>query len=654
MARQLFRLLLVTVVLASVSACKEDTGVRVKSFAFKGNKAVKTSQLKSVLATGASSKLPWGTKRYFSREQFEADLKRITAFYTDRGYPDARVSSFDANLSPDQTSVDITINISEGEPVVVERIVLEGFETLPEAHRKTLDTRLPLRVGQPLDRALLQASREAALDELRDHGHPYASVRLAEEQGGGERKRVITLRADPGPIAHHGEIQISGNATVSENVIRRQLTFKPGDLFRQSRLQESQRKLYSLELFEFANIEPVGVESKPEVVPTRVTVTKSKHKKVNFGVGYGSEEKARAQIDWRHVNAFGGAQTVGVLARYSSLDRGVRLTYKEPYIFSPRWSLGVNGQMWHTDEPAFTLNTTGGRATLTRQFARGGGPVLGGRPSMALSLTYANEHEDYTISNEALLDLSFRDELIALGLDPRTGQHEGQRSALSFDASRNTTDNLLDAKRGYVASVHFEQAGSFLGGTYDYREVTGEGRIYQKLGNIAVFAVQARAGAIDGLRPAGRESAVLQALLPRRRDQPSRLGALRGGAAQWRRPADRRHEILELLGRAAGAALGQPQRCGLSRRRHRLGRPQPRGSERFGLAVRRRSRPAVPDADRADPRRPGLSAEPDSRSACERKARDAALPIPLQHRPGFLDHGFTRIHTDSHGNLFTG
>ena len=501
MALLLFRLLLVTIVLAGVSACKEDTGVQVKSFTFKGNRAVKTSQLKGVLATGASSKLPWGTKRYFSREQFEADLKRIVAFYTDRGYPDARVTSFDAKLGADQTSVDITLNIAEGAPVVVERIVLEGFETLPDRHRHTLDTLLPLKVGQPLDRAMLQASREAALDELRDHGYPYASVRLAEDAGAGERARVITLRAEPGPIAHHGETEISGNATVSERVIRRQLTFKPGDLYRQSRLQESQRKLYGLELFEFANIQPVGVESKPEVVPTRVTVTKSKHKKVNFGLGYGTEERARAQIDWRHVNAFGGAQTVGVFARYSSLDRGVRLTYKEPYIFSPRWSLGVNGQMWHTDEPAFKLNTTGGRATLTRQFARGGGPVLGGRPSMALSLTYANEHEDYTISNEALLDLSFRDELIALGLDPRTGQREGQRSALSLDATRNTTDNLLDAKRGYIASVHLEQAGSFLGGTYDYREVTGEGRFYQKLGNIAVFAVQARGGAIAASGP---------------------------------------------------------------------------------------------------------------------------------------------------------
>jgi outer membrane protein assembly factor BamA len=60
-------------------------------------------------------------------------------------------------------------------------------------------------------------------------------------------------------------------------------------------------------------------------------------------VGYGSEEKARTEVDWRHVNFFGGARTAGVEARYSSLDRGIRLSLTEPYFFSPRLSISVTG-----------------------------------------------------------------------------------------------------------------------------------------------------------------------------------------------------------------------------------------------------------------------------------------------------------------------
>ncbi len=478
-------------------ACQEEGGVKVSSFTFKGNKAVTSGQLKSVLATQASSKLPWGEKRYFSREQFAADLKRIVAFYKDRGFPDARVTSFNAKLNQAQTSVNIAIDIDEGEPVRVEAITFEGFEPLPEGHRASLETQLPLKSGQPLDRALVQASREAALDELRDHGFPYATVRMSETDGSSPRVRRVTLHAEAGPLTNFGPIDIVGNSSVSDNVIRRQLTYRPGRLFRQSALRDSQRKLYTRELFEFANVEPIRGEGQPPEIPTRVTVTEGKHRKVNFGIGYGSEERGRAQIDWRHVNFFGGARTAGVLARYSSLDRGVRVNLTQPYLFGPSYELGLQGQLWHADEPAFRLDTQGGRATITRNFRRGGGPVLGSRPATSLSLSYAHDYEDYSISNAALEDPTFRDELIALGLDPRTGTGTGTRSAMALDVGRNTTNNLLDARQGYFATAHVEQAGKWLGGTYNYYEITTEGRYYRSVGGRVVAAIQARAGSID-------------------------------------------------------------------------------------------------------------------------------------------------------------
>ena len=107
-------------------------------------------------------------------------------------------------------------------------------------------------------------------------------------------------------------------------------------------------------------------------MPTKITVTEGKHRKVNFGVGYGSEEKARANIDWRHVNFFGGARTMQFIGQYSSLDRGVRANFKQPAIFGPRYGLLVSGQIWHNDEPAYTLDTDGGSVTLERPLARRG------------------------------------------------------------------------------------------------------------------------------------------------------------------------------------------------------------------------------------------------------------------------------------------
>src|SRR4029450_11379417 len=104
--------------LATSIACKEGEqgAIRVNQLKFTGIKAVKEGQLRSALATVKSSKLPWGGKHYFTRDRFEADLKRITAFYRDRGYPDAKVKSFDVKLNEKQDAVDLTVNIDEGQP----------------------------------------------------------------------------------------------------------------------------------------------------------------------------------------------------------------------------------------------------------------------------------------------------------------------------------------------------------------------------------------------------------------------------------------------------------------------------------------------------------------------------------------------------------
>lgn len=500
--RDFRRFLSTSVLLATllgVAGCKEEGGVKVTSMTFNGLQAVQPNQLKAILATNASSKLPWGEKRYFSREQFEADLKRIVAFYHDRGYPDARVASFDVKLSEDQRSVDITLNIAEGQPLVAERIELDGFDVLPPRVRARLERTLAIKPGQPMDRALIQASREAGLDQLKDHGYPYATVRVIEEPGSAERQRVLRITADTGPLTRHGELGIQGNSSVSDEVIRRQLTFHRGDIFSQSKLIESQRNLYALEVFQFVNIQAVRKEGEqPPEIPTRVTVTEGKHRKVNFSLGYGSEERARVEGDWRHVNFFGGARTAGVHARYSRLDRGVRLDFLQPYFFSRQYSFGLQGQYWHNDEPAFTMNNVGGRATITREIGRGTS-ALERRPSTTVSFTYANEWEDYTVSEETLADPTTWDDLIALGIDPSTGSGRGRRSAISLDGGRNTTNNVLDARRGYVAALHLEQAGKWLGGDFDFYEINGELRHYLSIANRVVLAVRARGGSIDGI-----------------------------------------------------------------------------------------------------------------------------------------------------------
>jgi outer membrane protein insertion porin family/translocation and assembly module TamA len=472
----------------ALAACREEGDIKIASLKLVGVKSVDEGQLANALQTRKGSRLPWGRKRFFDRRAFEADLKRLQAFYRDRGFPDARVASFDVKLNDKQDQADITITISEGEPVRVAAIDLQGVDVLPENERKKLLESMPLRPEQPLDRQQALAARERVVNALRDRGYAYAEVQLHEEPAGPKRSR-LTLRGVPGPLAYFGPIEITGNKSVDDYVIERQLTYKPGDLFKRTEMRESQRKLYRMELFEFANIETSEDRDKqPLQIPTRVTVAEGKHQRVTFGVGYGTEEQVRTRIRWDHLNFTGGARHVGFEGKWSSLDRGVRMDFQQPYFFGPHFSLGFRGEAWQAREVVYSANRLGGRATLTHQ----------ANSANKWSVSLIDEFQRSSIDADGLLDFTIRDELISLGLDPRTGQQEGTLSAVAFDISRTTANSVLDARHGYVLSGHVEQAGTWLWGDFNYWLMQGEARHYLPIGRTLVVANRLGAGTIDG------------------------------------------------------------------------------------------------------------------------------------------------------------
>jgi outer membrane protein insertion porin family/translocation and assembly module TamA len=478
---------LIIVVLGTFfTACREDGMIQVTGLSFQGVEQVDKGAIANALQTKKGSWIPWGRKRFFNRQAFEADLKRIDTFYRDRGFPDARVQSFDVKLNDAQDKVDITLVIYEGEPVRVAAIELNGFDVLTPADLQTLRETLPLQPEQPLDRQLAIASRDRAANLLREQGYPYAEVSLADEDVTPLR-RTIVMDATPGILARFGPIDIRGEMSVDEGVIRQQLLFKTGDRFTRSRMRDSQRRLYGLELFEFVNVdsleEPVA---QPEEVAVRITVAEGKHQKVTTGIGYGTEEQARARIRWDHVNFLGNARHAGFEGKWSSLDRGVRVDFREPYFLTTGLSLNFDGQAWQASEPVYDSTQLGGRITLRHQLTQ----------RTIWSAAFINEYQKTTIDPEALEDFTIRDELIALGLDPR-GQSKGTLAAVAFDVARNTTANVLDARQGYVINGHLEQAGKWLSGTFNYWSASAEARYYLPIAGQFVVASRLRAGVIS-------------------------------------------------------------------------------------------------------------------------------------------------------------
>ncbi len=478
----------------ALPGCGEEGAIRVRSIKFDGVRSIDAGRLKNALATREGSSvpiigrlLPWTKKKLpFDRARFEADLERIKAYYADRGFPDASVASFDIKLNDKQTDVDVTLTIVEGEPVVVRAVEFESFEALPADRREYLEGHSGIALGKPRDRQIVAAAHEVAVNELRDQGYPYARVATAEALSPSGKESTITFTAEPGPESHFGAIEIVGAKSVTENEIRRQLRIKPGALYRRSLVQDSQRRLYALALFQFVNIENLNPEQQNPEVPMRVTIAEGRHQRVTGGVGYGTEEKGRIEGEYHHVNFLGGGRSAGAHGRFSSLDRGLRLDFTQPYFFHPTLSMGAEGQRWYTFTPAYESVVTGARLSFVA------------RPTNKTSFTFSvsSERSNSSISPDVQNDPTLRNQLIALGLDPTTLTQEGTLSALGLDWQRSTTDRALDPRRGYQFIMHAEEAGHILPGTFSYVSGSADGRLYLPLTDRLVWANRVQLGAI--------------------------------------------------------------------------------------------------------------------------------------------------------------
>lgn len=510
--KRALQLALVVMVTAMAGvACHEEGDVVVSGLHFTGNKVFPASRLSALLVTTATGKLPWARKHYFNRSVFDQDLMRLSAFYADRGYPHMNVVGTDVNFNKDRTSVDLRIRVEEGAPELVERIDLHGFDEAPRGVQTNLQN-LPIHVNAPNDREVIAASRDQAAFLLKDSGYPHASVDASVVAGSAPDRVVVTLMAAPGERMTFGDVTVAGLRSVQPGVVRRTLTFRPNEIYRESRVTESQQRLGALGLFDFAHVAPITdataggtpldiapAPQRPNApggppLPMNVTVAEGKPQKIQFGAGYGSEEGPRGSLEWRHANFLGGARQLTADGRYSFRQRGASLDFVEPYLVKGV-TFEFTASSWHNTEQTYTSTTRGGSAGISYRFhqrrGRNAQPI-----EHVLDVKYLNQSLAYQIKPDSLSDLSHFEERVALGLDPVTGAGNGRVGAVDVDFSRTAVDNQVDAHSGHVASLHVEHAARSLGGTFRYDDISAQARVYVPVGGQRVFAARVHAGAI--------------------------------------------------------------------------------------------------------------------------------------------------------------
>ena len=359
---------------------------------------------------------------------------------------------------------------------VIEEVRLEGFDVLPVKSREDLQDDLRLRAGAVLTSEAEKSAGERAVEILQNHGYPYAQVAIAREPIDATRTRV-TLRAEPGALGFFGPINIAGNRRVDDRVIRRRLAYAPGQLFRRSAIEQTQQRIGALGLFKSVEIRANDIDTHPAAVPTVVTVEERTPWQWNLGAGYAAGERLAFDARISHLNVFGSAERFDLQGRLSRIERTAEAAFTQSDTWHPALSLSLQARHQEIDEQAFFVLSRGGQVAAAWQWT----------PDLSSTVSYAVSREESDVDPT---------------LGPLLGLQDGMLSAWSLDVhhSRRTGSGPLVGN----LSMHVEQAGEWMPGTFNYFSAVGEARRYRRaFDDRVVFAARLRAGAID---PAAAET----------------------------------------------------------------------------------------------------------------------------------------------------
>ena len=367
-------------------------------------------------------------------------------------------------------------NVTTGNPVIVEEVRIEGADAIPLEAREDLRDDLPLRAGMALTDELEKAAGERAVEILQNHGYPYAQVGIVREPIDATRTRVI-LRIEPGTLGFFGPVDIAGNRRVDDRIIRRRLAYAPGDLFRRSAIEQTQQRIGAIGLFKSIQIRAHDIDNQPAVVPTLITVEEGTPWKWNLGAGYAAGEQLGVDARISHLNVLGSARRVDLQGRVSSIERTAEVAFTQSDAWHPALSLSLQARHQELDQPAFFVVSRGGQAAVSWQWTKGF--------STTGSYAVALERSDVDAS-----------------LDPLLGLEDGMLSAWSLDLDHRRVAPAGEPAR--AVSLHIEQAGGWMPGTFNYFSAIGDVRHYRRvLDGRVVIASRLRLGSID---PMGGEA----------------------------------------------------------------------------------------------------------------------------------------------------
>ena len=263
--------------------------VKVNKIYITGNNALEEKVLKKAMKK-TNEKGYWRDflrPKKFTDKLYDEDKQLLISKYNEHGYRDAHIV-VDSVVPFDDKTVDVYIQVEEGNQYHIRSINWVG-NTVYES--QGLSEVLRMAPGDVYNQKKLdervQMDEDAIGNLYYNNGYVFARVEPVEINVTADSVD-LEMRVLEGPQATINRVRIAGNDRLYENVIRRELMTKPGDLFSRDALMRSARELQQMGHF---NPESISPDVKPDYANGTVDVNwmlESKNNdQVEFSLGYG-------------------------------------------------------------------------------------------------------------------------------------------------------------------------------------------------------------------------------------------------------------------------------------------------------------------------------------------------------------------------------
>lgn len=477
---------------------KEHDQVSVRRVTIIGNENVTTEELREIMYTGQGGFFSFGSGGPFRQDAFERDVLMLNALYYDRGYLSVQVAAPRVDLTPDRTGIEVTLSLVEGPQYKIRRLRIyevdaDGREVEPLGGRRALREMVRSKSGDIFKRAELALDLQKVRTMYRDAG--YAHVEADPETNlDPEREMVdVIVPIRRGPLVHIERITVRGNTKTRDKVMRREMEVEEGDLFSETKLEESRRRIIALGYFERVDFS-TEEGSDHDKIRVNIEVVERPTGTFQVGAGFSSIENFIATAQVQQANLFGTGQSLALQAQVSGLRQLVNLRFYEPYLFDSDFSLSIDLYDQLRIYNDFSQTSLGGSATFGYALVQ---------PHTFASLTYTGEYDEVsTVSRSTFLGTSsavsvFR--RLPLANLFRDGFTSSLRPALTYDSR----DNRLFPSSGMFVRGSVEYASPTLGSDNEFLRYSGIGRFYYGLGGGFVAKLNTSLGYVTSPNPEG-------------------------------------------------------------------------------------------------------------------------------------------------------